>query len=172
MSLTIDGWRFVPQALPAAPDAPCRKCKTGRVRAHHRRCPKRGLGQFGRGARVRKLEARALDAGLDLHVRRGRYGEGVSEDVGYRLVLGQYTVRASGSPAALQQRVAGMLLLSPEWVMVGRGAPGEVKVNIAARLGDEKLDAIERELRETLPGHLLISVRGIDSPGGNTILPP
>lgn len=56
----------------------CQKCSNGRTKRHHRKCEKRGACHKERERSARNAEAACLEYGFFVHVRRGRYGKGVS----------------------------------------------------------------------------------------------
>lgn len=140
-------------------DPRCSKCEGRAVHRHHRKCPKRGAGHKGRGAHAAFLEGFAVSTGLDFRVRRGRHGQGLSTTQAY----GALMERIACGPAvmtttALQRRVAKRLGLPLGEVQVSSPCPGEVAVQVNARVLLRRLHALEEELRQDLPGSSAVHV--------------
>jgi hypothetical protein len=143
-------------------DPRCSKCEGRAVRRHHRKCPKRGACHKGRGAHAESLEGFAVSTGLDLRVRRGRHGRGLSTTQARSAIKSRLVIPpgAMTSPA-LQRRVAERLGLRTNKVQVSSPEPGRVAVQINARVLAGRLHALEQELRQDLPGSSAIHVESI-----------
>lgn len=141
------------------------KCEGRTVRRHHRKCAKRGACHKGRGALAESLEDFAVSMCLvGFRIRRGRHGRGLTTtqalgDLMTHCICGPATLTA----IALQRRVAKRLRLplGQVQVQVASPSPGEVAVQINARVLASRLLALEEEMRQDLPSSSAIHVESL-----------
>jgi hypothetical protein len=68
----------------------CQKCNGKRIKRHHRKCAKRGLGHKGREREARLIETRAVEmCNIVVRIRRGRRGKGVAINAATDTILRQ-----------------------------------------------------------------------------------
>jgi hypothetical protein len=134
----------------------CMKCRGAGTRAHHRRCQKRGDGHRGRRGQVEYLEAIGYSWGLDLGVRRGRRGDGISISRARGMLRRNISwLPSAGSEAKIRAMAAEHLGCD---ATVETPEPGHVVVRPVVQRPEAVLHAAWRKMVDHIPSHMALTV--------------
>lgn len=163
-SFSIDGWRFVVPASSRA-QVRCRKCAGASTRAHHRSCPKRGLGQLARGKQARHLELLGTEWALPqrFQVRRGRQGKGISLAAAEAKITRLLTLNRGCTRSELEALAAKTAGIAISRVNVERGAtPSSLLVTLPSSVKACALHDVHVALQQEIAGGVYLEVRAVD----------